>query len=223
MAPDTIVWAVEAFAPAEVFVMYGQTEATARLSYVPPAFTLRKLGSIGIAIPGVELRVSRADGSEAAVGEVGDLMARGENVTPGYVDDPEATAGILRDGWLWTGDLASRDEDGFLFHEGRAKEILKVGGHRVSPTEIESVIATHPGVAEVAVVGRPDPLMGETPIAFLVSREPQAPTSHELKAYCGERLPRYKVPVRFVPIEGMPRTSSGKLARDELRRLAVDA
>lgn len=223
MAPDTIVWAVEAFAPAEVFVMYGQTEATARLSYVPPAFTLRKLGSIGIAIPGVELRVSRADGSEAAVGEVGDLMARGENVTPGYVDDPEATAGILRDGWLWTGDLASRDEDGFLFHEGRAKEILKVGGHRVSPTEIESVIATHPGVAEVAVVGRPDPLMGETPIAFLVSREPQAPTSYELKAYCGERLPRYKVPVRFVPIEGMPRTSSGKLARDELRRLAVHA
>jgi acyl-CoA synthetase (AMP-forming)/AMP-acid ligase II len=223
MAPETITWAVEAFAPADVFVMYGQTEATARLSYVPPASTLQKLGSIGIAIPGVELRVVRPDGSEAAAGEVGDLMARGENVTPGYVDDPEATAAILRDGWLWTGDLASRDQDGFLFHEGRAKEILKVGGHRVSPSEIESVIASHPGVAEVAVVGRPDPLMGESPIAFLVHRDPSSPTPEDLKRHCGERLPRYKVPVGFVALDRMPRTSSGKLARDELRRLALEA
>jgi acyl-CoA synthetase (AMP-forming)/AMP-acid ligase II len=223
MAPETIAWAVDAFAPAEVFVMYGQTEATARLSYVPPESALRKLGSIGIPIPGVELRVTRPDGSEAAVGEVGELMARGENVTPGYVDDPEATASILRDGWLWTGDLASRDQDGFLFHEGRAKEILKVGGHRVSPSEIESVIASHPGVAEVAVVGRPDPLMGETPVAFLVVRSPSEATPDELKAFCSERLPRYKMPVRFVSIEAMPRTSSGKLARDELRHLALEA
>jgi acyl-CoA synthetase (AMP-forming)/AMP-acid ligase II len=223
MAPETIAWAVEAFAPAEVFVMYGQTEATARLSYVPPEFVLRKPRSIGIPIPGVELRVIRRDGSEAAVGEVGELIARGENVTPGYVDDPQATASILRDGWLWTGDLASRDDDGYLFHEGRAKEILKVGGHRVSPSEIESVIASHPGVAEAAVVGRPDPLMGETPVAFLVAREGSDPTPDELKAYCSERLPRYKVPVRFVSLARMPRTSSGKLARDDLRRRAVEA
>ena len=89
-------------------------------------------------------------------------------MTPGYLDEPEASAEILHDGWLWTGDLARRDEDGFFFHRGRSKEILKVGGHRVSPVEIEQVIARHPDVAEAAVIGMPDPLMGEVPSAVVV-------------------------------------------------------
>ena len=134
--------------------MYGQTEATARLSYLPPERAEDKAGSIGIAIPGVELRVVDEHGRELPPGEVGELVARGANVTPGYLDEPEETAAILHDGWLWTGDLAERDADGFFFHRGRAKEILKIGGHRVSPIEIEQVIARHPDVAEAAVVGR---------------------------------------------------------------------
>ena len=94
-------------------------------------------------------------------------MARGQNVTPGYLDEPEETAEILRDGWLWTGDLAYRDSDGFFFHRGRVKDILKIGGHRVSPVEIEQVIAIHPAVDEVAIVGVGDALMGEVAIAVV--------------------------------------------------------
>ena len=147
MAPDTIAWVRAAFRPARLFVMYGQTEATARLSYLPPERADDKAGSIGIPIPGVELRVMDEPAIEAPPGEVGELVARGDNVTPGYLDEPEETAAILRDGWLWTGDLAERDADGFFYHRGRAKEVLKIGGHRVSPIEIEQVLARHPDVA----------------------------------------------------------------------------
>src|SRR3990172_10033213 len=123
--------------------MYGQTEATARLSYLPPERAQDKGGSIGVPIPSVELRVVDDGGRELPPGETGQLVARGDNVTPGYLDEPEETAAILHDGWLWTGDLALRDADGFFFHKGRSKEILKIGGHRVSPIEIEHVIAAH--------------------------------------------------------------------------------
>ena len=169
MAPETIAWVREKFSPARLFVMYGQTEATARLSYLPPESAEEKKGSIGIAIPGVELRVVDEQGRELPRGEIGNLVARGENVTPGYLDEPEETAAILRDGWLWTGDLALRDADGFFFHRGRSKEILKIGGHRVSPIEIEHVVAEHPGVAEAAVIGVAHEIMGEVPSAFVVA------------------------------------------------------
>jgi acyl-CoA synthetase (AMP-forming)/AMP-acid ligase II len=130
--------------------MYGQTEATARLAYLPPERGEEKLGSMGIAIPGVELRVVDDAGRELPTGETGNLVARGDNVTLGYLDEPEETAAILHDGWLWTGDLASRDADGFFFHRGRSKEILKIGGHRVSPIEIEHAVARHPDMHQCA-------------------------------------------------------------------------
>jgi acyl-CoA synthetase (AMP-forming)/AMP-acid ligase II len=150
MSPDTIRWARRAFHPARLFVMYGQSEATSRLSYLPPERAEDKHGSIGIAIPGVELKVVDGDGVEVAPVEVGHLVARGANVTLGYLDEPAETAAILRDGWLWTGDLAWRDADGFFFHVGRSKEILKIGGHRVSPVEIEHALERHPEVARPA-------------------------------------------------------------------------
>ena len=151
--------------------MYGQTEATARLSYLPPERAEDKAGSIGIADPwrrrcgwwtttAASSRRARSGSSSPAA----------PNVTPGYLDEPEETAAILHDGWLWTGDLAERDADGFFYHRGRAKEILKIGGHRVSPIEIEQVIARHPDVAEAAVVGVKDALMGEVPAAMVVPR-----------------------------------------------------
>ena len=155
MAPDTIRWTREAFAPAPLFVMYGQTEATARLTYLPPDRAADKEGSIGIPIPGVEVRVLGETGPSCRQGEVGELVARGDNVTPGYLDDPEATAGILRDGWLWTGDLAVRDDDGFLFHRGRAREIIKVGGPPGEPGRDRAGHRRHPRCAEAAVCGLP--------------------------------------------------------------------
>jgi acyl-coenzyme A synthetase/AMP-(fatty) acid ligase len=216
MRPDTVRWVREAFAPARLFVMYGQTEATARLAYVPPERGEEKLGSIGVAIPGVELQVLDEDGREVPRGETGHLAARGDNVTPGYLDDPDETAAILRRGWLWTGDLARRDEDGFFFLVGRAREIIKVGGNRVSPMEIEHVVAGHPAVAEAVVVGAPDPLQGEVPVAFLVPRKDAVIVADDVRRYCRERLPPYKVPARVETLDALPKNAAGKPLRAEL-------
>lgn len=216
MAPETIGWVRESFRPAQLFVMYGQTEATARLSYLPPERAEEKEGSIGVAIPGVELKVVDDQGRELSAGEVGHLVARGENVTLGYLDEPEETAAILHDGWLWTGDLALRDADGFFFHRGRSKEILKIGGHRVSPIEIEHVVAEHPGVAEAAVVGARHDLMGEVPVAFVVARTGATPSEDDLRRFCHERMPPYKVPIRFTVVDALPRNEAGKLLRSQL-------
>jgi len=216
MAPETIDWVRRAFAPARLFVMYGQTEATARLSYLPPERAQDKGGSIGVPIPSVELRVVDDGGRELPPGETGHLVARGDNVTPGYLDEPEETAAILHDGWLWTGDLALRDADGFFFHKGRSKEILKIGGHRVSPIEIEHVIAAHPDVAEAAVTGTRDALMGEVPIAWVVPRSDREPSEETLKAFCRARMAPYRVPVRFRLVAALPRNEAGKLLRAAL-------
>jgi acyl-coenzyme A synthetase/AMP-(fatty) acid ligase len=220
MAPETVDWVRAAFAPARLFVMYGQTEATARLAYLPPERGAEKRGSMGVAIPGVELRVVDDRGAELPRGETGHLVARGENVTLGYLDEPEETAAILHDGWLWTGDLASRDEDGFFFHRGRSKEILKIGGHRVSPIEIEHAVAEHPDLAEAAVIGLPDPLMGEVPAAFVVARPGRTPSPDDVRAFCRGRMAPYKVPARVTVLERLPRNESGKLLRAELVALA---
>ena len=216
MAPETIAWARQAFQPAQLFVMYGQTEATARLSYLPPSRAEEKRGSIGIPIPGVVLAVVDDAGMELPDGQIGHLVARGANVTQGYFEEPEATAAILHDGWLWTGDLASRDPEGFFFHQGRSKEILKVGGHRVSPVEIEHVVAEHPDISEAAVVGAPDALLGEVPVAFVVPRPGRRPEEQDVQRFCRERMPAYRVPARVTVLGSLPRNEAGKLLRAEL-------
>ncbi len=216
MRPDTIRWARAAFAPARLYVMYGQTEATARLAYVPPERGEEKTGAIGVAIPGVELRVVDDGGRPLPDGEVGHLVARGANVTPGYLDAPEDTAAILRDGWLWTGDLARRDEDGFFWVAGRAKEMLKIGGFRVSATEIENVLLEHAAVAEVAVVGVEDAVQGELAVAFVVPARGASPADVELRRFCKERGGAHKVPARIVFVDAIPRNPSGKAMKPQL-------
>jgi acyl-coenzyme A synthetase/AMP-(fatty) acid ligase len=125
---------------------------------------------------------------------------------------------------LWTGDLAYRDEEGFVFLKGRSKDILKVGGHRVSPLEIEQVVEAHPDVAEAAVIGVADGLMGEVPAAYVVPRPGRRPEPEDLRRFCGERLPTPEVPVRFTLVDALPRSDAGKLLRAELaERQAQDA
>lgn len=216
MARGTIDWVRTAFSPAKLFVMYGQTEATARLSYLPPDRAADKADSIGITIPGVELSIRDASGHDQAPGQVGELVARGDNVTPGYLDEPLETANILRDGWLWTGDLAYRDADGFFFHMGRTREILKIGGHRVSPVEIEQVIERHPDVAEAAVIGVSDALQGEVPWGVVVRRSGTTTTEREILEFCREWLPAYQVPRAMILVRALPRNDAGKLLRAEL-------
>lgn len=216
MAADTIRWARTAFAPASLFVMYGQTEATARLTYLPPERATDKEGSIGIPIPDVEVRVADEDGNDLPPGVVGELLARGENVTPGYLDDPDATGAILRDGWLRTGDLASRDADGFLFHHGRLREMLKVGGRRVSPVVIEQAIEGHPDVREAAVRGVADALKAEVPAAFVVRRAGSSIDEVGLRAFLLTELPAWAQPAVIRFVDGLPRNEAGKLLRAEL-------
>jgi acyl-coenzyme A synthetase/AMP-(fatty) acid ligase len=166
------------------------------------------------------LRVVDDTGEERPRGTVGHLVARGDNVTPGYLDDPQATAAILRDGWLWTGDLATQDEDGYLFHQGREREILKVGGHRISPMAIEQVLETSPDVAEAGVCGIPDDLLGEVPVAFVVPAT-ETLDIDLLRAHCIARLPPMQLPRVFRVVTALPRNASGKLLRPRLREMAL--
>lgn len=223
MRADTIDWVRATFAPARVFVMYGQTEATARLAYLPPEEAEAKRGSAGRAIPGVELRVVDEAGRPLPPGEAGHLVARGDNVTPGYFEDDEATREILRDGWLWTGDLATLDADGFVFIQGRAREVLKLGGHRVSPGELEAVLASHGAVQDAAVVGVPDAVGGEVAHAFVVLKEGEAATEAELLKHARLELPAWKVPGGVSFLDALPLTGAGKVARQVLREQAKAA
>lgn len=218
MHPDTIDWVRRSFAPARLFVMYGQTEATARLGYLPPE-RADKRGSIGIAIPGVELSVVDEDGRPVADGVEGHLVARGDNVCAGYFQDSEGTREILRDGRLWTGDLAVRDAEGFLFLVGRAKEIMKIGGHRVSPTEIEETLCRHPDVAECGVTSVLDDVSGEAAVALVVRRPGSELEPLALRKFCAERQPPHKVPKNVLFVASLPRNSAGKLLRPGLREL----
>ena len=152
---------IEVFPDIDFYVMYGQTEATARLSYLPPEFVLKKLGSIGKAIPGVILKVGDKQGKEVKQGETGEILARGNNIMKGYYKDSESTNTTLKGGWLHTGDLAYVDEDGFIFLLARKKEIIKVGGKRVSPKEIEEVILMVPQVIDCTIEGIYDDVLGE--------------------------------------------------------------
>lgn len=216
MRPE-VVHRLRALLPnTKVVVMYGQTEGSARLAYLPPADLERKLGSIGKAIPGVEIRVVNERGEETAVDEPGEILARGANIMAGYLNQPEATAQAIRNGWLHTGDIARRDTEGFLYVLSRKSDFIKTGSYRVSPAEIENVIAELPGIEDVAVIGTEDELLGEALVAC-VSSNGSAFNADQLRAHCLQRLPFYKVPKYFIHEPVLPRTESGKKKYAELR------
>jgi len=202
---------------ARLFIMYGQTEATARIAYLPPERLDAKQRSVGIAIDGAQIEV-RAEGRATRADEIGEIVVRGPNVMLGYWNDAEATAAVLRDGWLHTGDLGHRDADGFLYIDGRAVEMIKVGAFRVSPLEVEEVVAAMPGVEEVAVIGILDEVLGQAVKAIIVARagaEPPAPMA--VKAHCRQHLASYKVPKIVEVAATLPRTMSGKVQKFKLK------
>jgi long-chain acyl-CoA synthetase len=206
---------VKAFPNVDFYTMYGQTEGTARLSYLPPERLVDKLGSIGRGLPSTKLEVVGPDGRPVGPGEVGEIIASGPNITLGYYEDPVETAEFFRDGRLWTGDLARVDDDGFIFIVGRGREFLKPMGHRVSPLEIEAVISELPGVVEAGVFGVFDPVMGEAIRAVVVIQGDEVKEA-EIVRHCRARLPEYEVP-RDVRIVGwLPKNSQGKMVRAQL-------
>ena len=199
------------------YVMYGATEATARLTYLDPSSLEAKLGSIGRPIPNVQIEVVKEDGSRAAPGETGELVARGSNVSCGYWNDPEETRARFSAQGYRTGDLGYVDDQGFLFLVGRRHDMIKVGAHRVSPKEIEDVVSQHPAVREVAVLGMPHDILGEAPVAFVVVRRDMETTSEMFRAFCSTRLPSHKVPAHFVFRGELPKIAGiGKIDKRAL-------
>lgn len=205
---------------AQVFVMYGQTEATARLSYLPPALLGTKLGSIGKGIPGVTLDVIGDDGNPVKPTEVGEIIARGDNISPGYWNDPEASAPKFIDGALHTGDLATVDEDGLIYVVDRKADFIKSYGNRVSSQRIEECIVELPDVVAAAVIGEPDLVRGEAIWAFVVQRSGAALTSADIINHCGNRLANYMVPKEVVFLDHLPMNAHGKIVKNELRKQA---
>jgi acyl-CoA synthetase (AMP-forming)/AMP-acid ligase II len=205
---------------AQVFVMYGQTEATARLSYLPPELLSTKLGSIGKGIPGVALTVIGEDGALVTPGNVGEIYASGDNISPGYWNDPEASKDKFVDGVLHTGDLATVDEDGFIFVVDRKADFIKSFGYRVSSQRVEECIVELPDVVGAAVIGEPDLVRGEAIWAFVVQRTGAQLTAADIINHCGSRLANYMVPKEVVFLDSLPMNAHGKIVKNELRKLA---
>jgi len=206
----------EAFPNTKFFVMYGQTEATARLSYLPPELIESKKGSIGKGIPDVTLKVVNEKNEPVSPGETGEIIARGDNIMIGYLNDPESTARILKNGWLHTGDLAQIDEDGFIYIVARSKEIFKVRGKRISLKEIEEVIVSVPSVVDCSIEGFDDELLGEGIKAVVVLKEGSDPVQEKenILETCKRELVPYKIPQKIEFVSNLRINESGKKIKD---------
>jgi long-chain acyl-CoA synthetase len=208
----------EKFPGVVVLEGYGLSETASTTTFNINA-EQRKVLSIGKPIWGVSVKIMDEDGAELPPGSdnVGEIVIRGHNVMKGYYNKPEATAEALRDGWLHTGDLAYRDEDGYFFIVDRKKDLVIRGGYNVYPREIEEVLFDHPAVAAAAVIGKPDPRLGQEVLAFVVVKEGASVEPEEVIAHCKERLAAYKYPREVRIIDELPTGPTGKVLKKELR------
>ena len=220
MASTEIGKVTEAFPNAEFFVMYGQTEATARLTYLPPQELQFHSGSVGIAVDGVKVEIRETSGRTLQVGEIGEVFASGPNIMQGYWKNTAATAAVIhsdeRGRWLATGDLGYKDKDGYLYLVGRNSEMIKTSGHRICPQEIEETLSELEGVNEVAAVGIPDPVLGEAIKVVIVRRDKATLNERDVLAYCRHNLSAYKIPKFVEFVLTIPKTPSGKILRRQL-------
>jgi len=202
---------------AQVFIMYGQTEATARLSYLPPNLLDTKLGSIGRGIPGVDLQVVNETGQKVNPGEVGEIIARGDNISPGYFNDPDSNSDKFIDGALHTGDLATVDNDGFIYIVDRKSDFIKSFGHRISSQEIEAYILELTDVISAAAIGEPNEIQGEAIIVFITLRKGSNLTEQDIISHCRQRMAHYMVPKHVVIVDCLPTNAHGKIIKSALR------
>jgi acyl-CoA synthetase (AMP-forming)/AMP-acid ligase II len=217
MAPALADKLLAALPKTQIFIMYGQTEASARLTYLPPEQIRQKRGSIGIAIPNTRIEVRDKQGQVVAPGVTGEICASGENIMQGYWRDSEKSAQVLKDGWLYTGDLAHTDDDGYLYIDGRSSDMIKSGANRISPKEIEEVIQELDSVMEVAVVGVPDEMLGEIIKAYIVPKDTQQTDKKVIQRHCKQNLAIYKIPKSIEFISELPKTASGKIQKFQLQ------
>ena len=203
---------VKSFPNKDFYVMYGQTEATARLTYLAPEFVKSKSSSIGKAIPNVEIKVVNEMGEVVEINEEGELLARGENIMLGYYKDEVETNLVIKNGWLYTGDIAKVDEDGFIYIVARKKEIIKVGGNKVSPKEIEKVILSIPEVVDCTISGFDDELLGEAIQATIVINSvlDEEQLKEKILHECSKHLSLYKIPQKIIFETSIQTTATGK-------------
>ena len=202
--------------------MVGTALSRAHLSDAGHPRHLERIASVGRAQTPVELRVADAHGRDLPLGEPGEVLIKGDSVMAGYWRNPSATAAAVRDGWLFTGDIGSLDADGFLTLKDRSKDLIISGGSNIYPREVEEVLLTAPGIAEVAVVGAFDAEWGEIVVAFIVAATGAAPTQEALDAHCLAHMARFKRPKRYVRVDALPKNNYGKVLKTELRSRLAD-
>ncbi|NLI14578.1 MAG: long-chain fatty acid--CoA ligase [Peptococcaceae bacterium] len=196
---------------------YGLSEASPAVCFNPLSAT--KPGSIGVPIPDSEVKIVDDNGDEKATGEIGELITRGPNVMIGYYGLPEESAAALKDGWLHTGDLAYKDEEGYYFIVDRKKDMVIVSGLNVYPREVEEVLYRYPAVKEAAVIGVPDKSRGEVVRAYVVLKEEMKLNKKDLMAFLKKDLAQFKLPREIVELDALPKNSTGKILKNELRKI----
>jgi long-chain acyl-CoA synthetase len=201
-----------------IYQGYGLTETSPVVTLNP--FHRVKRNSIGVPLPGTDVRLVDSDDRDVPPGEPGELLVRGPQVMPGYWQRPDETARAIRDGWLYTGDIAKMDEEGYIFIVDRKKDMILVSGFNVYPNEVEAAVASHPGVADCAVVGVPDEDTGEWVVAYVV-RKDRGVTVEMIRTHCKQSLTPYKVPKLVIFREELPKSPVGKVLRKDLREDAV--
>ncbi len=209
---------IEAYAKLgiEIHQVYGLTESCGPACLIGPDDALAKAGSTGKAFFHTDVRVVDDAGAAVAPGEMGEVLVRGPHIMKGYWNRPEATAEAIRDGWLYTGDLATTDKEGFVFIQDRIKDMIISGGENVYPAEIENAILSHPGVRDVAVIGQPSGRWGESPAAIVV-RADDGLTEQAVRDHCQGKLARFKQPRNVEFIDEIPRNPTGKILKRLLR------
>ncbi|RCW68523.1 class I adenylate-forming enzyme family protein [Pseudorhodoferax soli] len=195
---------------------YGITETSTMVTMNAPQVP-RTMGSCGVPLPGVAVRIVDGSGQDVPVGEEGQLIVRGPNVMQGYLNKPQETAAALAGGWYQTGDLARSDDNGYLTITGRLKELIIRGGQNIAPAEVEEAVLSHPAVLDCAAIGVAHPFLGEVPVVCVVAREGHAIDGEAIRAHCAQLISPYKVPQSVNLVSSIPRTGSGKILRFKLR------
>ncbi len=214
---------IELFPQAQVLTAFGQTECSPVTCYLRGEDSIRKIGSVGTPMLNVEVRVVDDEMNDVPQGEIGEIVYRSPMVMKEYWNKPEATAEAFAGGWFHSGDLVREDEDGYFYVVDRKKDMIISGGENIYCAEVENALAAHPKIADVALIGIPDPRWGETPLAVVVPKDPSdPPTPEDIDRHSREHLAGYKRPRRLAIVEVLPRNPSGKVLKTELRQTHAD-
>jgi fatty-acyl-CoA synthase len=218
-ASDTLLGAMaDRFPGVSTIATFGQTEMSPVTCVLEGRDAAHKLGSVGKPVSTVSVRIIDNLMRDVSDGQVGEIVYRGPSMMEGYWNDPQATAAAFAGGWFHSGDMVYRDEDGFLYVADRKKDMLISGGENIYCAEVENILSAHPDIAEIAIIGRPDPYWGEVPIAVVVTKTATDLTSADLAVWSASRLARYKQPKEVVIVDELPRNATGKVVKGELRK-----